>query len=49
MRVDGRAMREVMVGVDKLEAVSQLCYRGFMLSAGSGCELAVFHALQSLW
>ena len=48
MRVDERAMRKVM-GDDKLEVVSELCYRGDISSAGSGCELAVFHALQSVW
>ena len=33
-------MRVVKVEKEKLEAVSEFCFLGDMLSAGSGCELA---------
>ena len=33
-------MRVVKVEKEKLEAVSEFCYLGDMLSAGGGCELA---------
>ena len=33
-------MRVVKVEKEKLEAVSEFCYIGDMLSAGGGCELA---------
>ena len=33
-------MRVVKVEKEKIEAVSEFCYLGDMLSAGGGCELA---------
>ena len=36
-------MRVVKVEKEKLEAVSEFCYLGDMLSAGGGCELAAKH------
>ena len=33
-------MKEVKVDEEKLEAVSEFCYLGDMLSVGGGCELA---------
>ena len=33
-------MRVVKVEKEKLEAVSEVCYLGDMLSAGGGCELS---------
>ena len=38
--VDGRLVKEVMIGDEKLEVVPEFCYLGDMLSAGGGCELA---------
>ena len=38
--VDGRLVKEVMIGDKKLEIVPEFCYLGDMLSAGGGCELA---------
>ena len=38
--VDGRLVKEVMTGDEKLEPVPKFCYLGDMLSAGGGCELA---------
>ena len=38
--VDGRLVKEVMIGHEKLEVVPEFCYLGGVLSAGNGCELA---------
>ena len=38
--VDGRLVKEVMIGDQKLEVVPEFCYLGDMLAAGGGCELA---------
>ena len=38
--VDGRLVKEVLIGVEKLEVVPEFCYLGNILSAGEGCELA---------
>ena len=35
--VDGRLVKEVMIGDEKLEVVPEFCYLGDMLSAGGGC------------
>ena len=37
--VDGRLVKEMMIGDEKLEVVPEFCYLGNMLSAGGGCEL----------
>ena len=47
--VDGRLVKEVMIGDEKLEVVSEFCYLGNMLSAGSGCELASITRCKSSW
>ena len=38
--VDGRLVKEVIIGDEKLEVVPEFCYLGDMLSAGGGCEFA---------
>ena len=38
--VDGRLVKEVMIGDEKLEVVTKFYYLGDMLSAGGGCKLA---------
>ena len=38
--IDGRLVKEVLVDGEKVEAVPEFCYLGYMLSAGGGCELA---------
>ena len=37
--VDGRLVKEGMIGDEKLEVVSEFCYFVDMLSSGGGCEL----------
>ena len=38
--VDGRLVKEVMIGDEKLEFFLEFYYLGDILSAGGGCELA---------
>ena len=38
--VDGRLVKEVIIGDEKLEVVPEFFYLGDVLSAGGGCELA---------
>ena len=47
--VDGRLVKEVMVGDESLEVVLEFCYFGDMLSAGSGCELASKARCKCAW
>ena len=47
--VDGRLVKEVMIGNEKLEVVSESCYLGDMLSAGVGCELASITRCKCAW
>ena len=41
-------MRVVKVEKEKLEAVSEFCYLGDMLSAVGGCELAAANVIKAL-
>ena len=43
--IDGRPVKGVKVGEEKLEAVSEFCY----LSAGGGCELAAVTRCKCAW
>lgn len=47
--IDGRQMKEVFVGEERLEVVSEFCYLGDMLSAGGGCELATSTRCKVAW
>ena len=47
--VDGRLVKEVMIGDEKLEVVPELCLLGDMLSAGGGCELASIARCKCAW
>ena len=47
--VDGRLVKEVMIGDEKLEVVPEFCYLGDMLSAGGGCELASIARCKCAW
>ena len=47
--VDGRLVKEVMIGEEKLEVVPEFCYLGDMLSAGGGCELASITRYKCVW
>lgn len=47
--IDGRPMKEVDVGEDKIEVVPEFCYLGDMLSAGGGCELAAITRCKVSW
>ena len=47
--VDGRLVKEVMIGDEKLEVASEFCYLGDMLSAGGGCELASITRCKCAW
>ena len=47
--VDGRPVKEVTVGEQKLEVVSEFCYLGDMLSSRGCCELAVTVRCRSAW
>ena len=42
-------MKEVKADDEKLEAVSEFCYLGDMLSAGGGCELAAVTRCRCAW
>ena len=47
--VDGRLVKEVMIGNEKLEVVPEFCCLGDMLSAGGGCELASIARCKCAW
>ena len=47
--VDGRLLKEVMIGDEILEVVPEFCYLGDMLSAGGGCELASITRSKCAW
>ena len=47
--VDGRLVKEVMIGDEKLEVVPEFCYLGDILSAGGGCELASITRCNCAW
>ena len=47
--VDGRLVKEVMIGDEKLEVVQKFCYLEDMLSAGGGCELASITRCKCAW
>ena len=47
--VDGRLVKEVMIGDEKLEVVSEFCYLGDMLSAGGRCEFASRARCKCAW
>ena len=47
--VDGRLVKEVMIGDEKLEVVLEFCYLEDMLSAGGGCELASITRCKCAW
>ena len=47
--VDGRLVKEVRIGDEKLEVVPEFCYLGAMLSAGGGCELASVTRCKCAW
>ena len=47
--IDGRTVKEVKVDDEKLEAVPEFCYLGYMLSAGGGCELAAVTRCKCAW
>ena len=47
--VDGRLVKEVMIGNEKLEVVPEFCYLGDILSAGGGCELASISRCKCVW
>ena len=47
--VDGRLVKEVMIGNKKLEAVPEFCYLGDMISAGGGCKLASIKRCKCAW
>ena len=47
--VDGRLVKEVMIGDGKLEVVPDFCYLGDMLSADGGCELASIKRCKCAW
>ena len=47
--VDGRLVKEVMIGDEKLEVVPEFCYLGDMLSAGGGCELDSIARCKRAW
>ena len=47
--VDGRLVKEVRIGDEKLEVVPEFCYLGDMLSAGGGCELASIIRFKCAW
>ena len=47
--VDGRLVKEMMIGDEKLEVVPEFCYLGDMLSAGGGCELASITRCKCAW
>ena len=47
--VDGRLVKEVMIGDEKLEVVPEFYYLGNMLSASDGCELASTAYCKCAW
>ena len=47
--VDGRLVKEVMIGDKKLEVVPEFCYLGDVLSAGGGCKLASITRCKCAW
>ena len=47
--VDGRSVKEMMIGNEKLEVVPEFCYLGDMLSASGGCELASITRCKCAW
>ena len=47
--VDGRLVKEVMIGNEKQEVVLELCYLGDKLSAGGGCEQASIKRCKCAW
>ena len=47
--IDGRPLKEVTVGDQKLEAVAEFCYLGDMLSGGGGCKLAATVRCKTAW
>ena len=47
--LDGRPLREVQVGPDKLEVVASFCYLGDILSAAGGSELSTTTRVKTLW
>ena len=47
--VDGRLVKEVMIGDERLEVVTEFCYLGDILSASGGCELASIKRCKCAW
>ena len=47
--IDGKLVKEVMIGDAKLEVVPDFCYLEDMLSAGGGCELASITCCKCAW
>ena len=47
--LDGRPLKEVQVGPDKLEVVASFCYLGDLLSAAGGCELSPTTRVKTTW
>ena len=47
--VDGRLVKEVLIGDEKLEVVPEFCYLIDMLSAGGGCELTSITRCKCAW
>ena len=46
---DGRLVKEVMIGDEKLEVVPEFCYLGDVLSAGGGFQLASIARCKCAW
>ena len=47
--VDGRLVKEVMIGDEKLEVVPEFCYLGDVLFASGGCQLAPIARCKCAW
>ena len=47
--LDGRPLKEVQVGSDKLEMVASFCYLGDMFSAAGGCEFSTTTRVKTTW
>ena len=49
LTLNGRPLREVQVGPDKLEVVASFCYLGNMLSVAGGCEISTTTCVKMAW